>query len=236
MTDKHDIDDALRRVVTRIIRRAIRLGRKKGRIITLARSSAAEPVDVRELDPDTPPGSESLRAFLRGRTNSYTFDGLGKLSESNRIHWTALNRPFWIRLPLSWLVLSAMLLRGGRLKNRLYRWAGVRIGKNTEIMQACWLDHFCPELISIGDNSLIGAFCKISTHAYEGAGKFRVGLARIGDDCILASGVSLAAIRIGDGVRVLPNTTLSPFFARLHKNSLVSNAPPSVTREEKTEG
>ncbi len=236
MVDKHDIDDALRRVVTRIIRRAIRLGRRKNRVITVARSSAAEPIDVREVDPDTPEGSERLRVLLRGKTNYYTFAGLGRLSEPNRIHWTALNRPFWSRVPLSWLVLFTMFLRGGRLKNRLYRWAGVRIGKDTEIMQACWIDHFCPELISIGDNSLIGAFCKISTHAYEGGGKFRVGLTRIGDGCVLAAGVSLAAIRIGDGVRVLPNTTLSPYFARLHKNSLVSNPPPSVTREEKGEG
>ena len=235
MTDKHDIDDALRKSVTRIIRRGIRLGEKKGRVITIARSASADPIDIRELNPDIPEGADRLRAFLRGRTNSYTFDGLGKLSENNRIHWTALNRPLYKRVLLSWLVLSAMILRAGRLKNRLYRMAGVKIGKDTEIMQACWIDQFCPELIEIGDNSLIGAFCKISSHAYEGAGKFRVGLVRIGDNCLLASGVAMGAIRIGDGVRVLPNTTLSPFFARLHKNSIVSLSPPTVSREMKDE-
>jgi acetyltransferase-like isoleucine patch superfamily enzyme len=116
------------------------------------------------------------------------------------------------------------------LKNRLCRLVGVKLGKDTEIMQAAWLDHFCPELIYVGDHTLVGAFCKISTHSYEGAGKFRVGLVRIGDDCVLASGVSLAAIRIGDGTRVLPNTTLSPYFARIHRYSLVGGEAPAVSR------
>ncbi len=225
------IDDALRAAVTRIVRRGIKLSRKKGRTITLARSSAAEPVDIRLLDPDTPEGRERLTRMLRGKTNYYTFAGLGRLSEKNRVHWTALNRPLWKRLPLSCLMIGAMFFRGGDLKNRLYRLAGVRIGKDTEIMQAAWIDHFCPELIEIGEGSLIGAFCKISSHAYEGAGKVRIGLVKIGDGCVLASGVSLAAIRIGDGVRVLPNTTLSPFFVRLHRNSTVSTVPPIVSRD-----
>ncbi len=230
MTVDYDIDDALRKVVSRIVRRAIRLGNKRGRIITLARSSSADPVDVRKLNPDDPSGSARLKKMLRGRSNYYTFAGLGRLSDSNRIHWTALNRSLPGRFLKTVLMMTAMWLRAGRLKNRIYRLAGVRIGKDTEIMQAAWLDHFCPELIEIGEKSLIGAFCKISTHAYEGGGKFRVGLVRIGDGSILASGVALGAIRIGAGTRVLPNTTLSPYFARLHKNSLVATGPPEVTR------
>jgi len=234
---EHDIDEALRQAVLRIVRRAIRLGRAQGRTITLARSAAMKPVDVQELDPDTPDGLRRLQAMLRGKTNYYTFAGLGKLSEKNRIHWTALNRPLWRRALLSALILATMFLRAGRLKNRLYRLAGVRLGKDTEIMQGCWLDHFCPELIEIGDNSMLGAFCKISTHAYEGGGKFRLGLVKIGEGCILATGVSLAAIRIGDGVRVMPNATLSPFFARLHPGSLVVPPAPVVTQlPKKTEG
>jgi len=230
MKKPETIDDALRAAVARIVKRGIKLSRKKGRTITLARSSAADPVDIRELDPGTPEGKTRLEKMLRGKTNYYTFAGLGRLSEKNRIHWTALNRPLWRRGPISCLMIGAMFLRGGRLKNRIYRLAGVRIGKDTEIMQAAWIDHFCPELVEIGEGNLIGAFCKISSHAYEGSGKFRIGLVKIGDDCVLASGVSLAAIRIGDGTRVLPNATLSPFFVRLHKNSVVTIPPPIVTR------
>ena len=228
-----EIDEALRRVVTRMVRRGIMLSRRKNRLITIRRSSASEPVDLRLLDPATEEGRARLENFLKVRRNYYAFAGLGRLSERNRIHWTALNRPLWKRILISSIMFAAMLLRGGRLKNRLYRLAGVKIGRDTEIMQAAWLDHFCPELISIGEGSLIGSFCKISSHAYEGSGDFRVGLVRIGDHCVLASGVSLGAIRIGDGSRILPNTTLSPYFARLHPGSVVSNPPPGVVRGEK---
>ena len=227
-----DIDDRLRAAVTRMIRRGIRLSRKTGRTITFARASSAQPVDLRELDPDRAEGAARLERELKGKRNYYFFAGLGELSERNRIHWTALNRPLAYRIGVSLLVFGAMLLRAGRLKNRLYRLAGVTLGPNTEIMQGAWLDHFCPELIVIGEGCLIGAFCKLSTHAYEGGGKVRVGLIRIGDGVLLGSGTSLAAIRIADGVRVLPNTTLSPYFARLHPGSVVGFSPPPVKAGE----
>lgn len=227
-----DIDDRLRAAVTRMIRRGIRLSRKTGRTITLARSSSAAPVDIRLLDPDTPEGSARLSRELAGKRNYYSFAGLGELSERNRIHWTALNRSLLHRTGVSLLVFGAMLLRAGRLKNRLYRLAGVVLGPNTEVMQGAWLDHFCPELIVIGDRCMIGAFCKLSTHAYEGGGRIRVGLIRIADGVILGSGAALGAIRIGEGARVLPNTTLSPYFARLHPGSVVGFSPPPVKTTE----
>jgi acetyltransferase-like isoleucine patch superfamily enzyme len=227
-----DIDDRLRAAVTRIIRRGIRLSRKTGRTITLARSSSAAPVDIRLLDPDTPEGAARLSRELAGRRNYYSFAGLGELSEKNRIHWTALNRPLIRRIATSLLVFGAMMLRAGRLKNRLYRLAGVALGPNTEVMQGAWLDHFCPELIVIGDRCMIGAFCKLSTHAYEGGGRIRIGLIRIADGVMLSSGVALGAIRIGEGARVLPNTTLSPYFARLHPGSVVGFSPPPVKTPE----
>ena len=223
-----DVDERLRAVVTRMVRRGIRLSRKTGRTVTLARSSSARPVDVRELDPDTPAGAARLARELAGKRNYYAFAGLGELSEKNRIHWTALNRPLVWRIGVSLLVFGALLLRAGRLKNRLYRLAGVALGPNTEIMQGAWLDHFCPELIVIGDRCLVGAFCKLSTHAYEGGGRIRVGLIRIADGVVLGSGSALAAIRIGEGARVLPNTTLSPYFARLHPGVVAGFAPPPV--------
>jgi hypothetical protein len=74
-------------------------------------------------------------------------------------------------------------MKGTPLKNRLYRWMGAHIGKNVETVQMVWLDHYRPELIRIGDNTLIGAFSRITVHGYEGAGCFRCGLAEIGKDC-----------------------------------------------------
>ena len=74
------------------------------------------------------------------------------------------------------------------LKNKFFRWMGAHIGKNVEIMQMVWLDHYRPELIWIDDNTLIGAFTRITVHAYEGGGRFRYGLVEIGKNCLIGAG------------------------------------------------
>ena len=58
---------------------------------------------------------------------------------------------------------------------------GAHIGKGAEIMQLVWLDHFRPELIFIGDYTLLGACTQLTVHAYEGSGKFRYGIIEIGN-------------------------------------------------------
>ncbi len=75
-------------------------------------------------------------------------------------------------------------------------------------MQAVWLDHFRPELIFVGDNTVIGAFTRITVHAYEGGGRFRYGLVEIGSDCTLGAGTGIGPVRIGNGVRTFPGTTV----------------------------
>jgi acetyltransferase-like isoleucine patch superfamily enzyme len=119
-------------------------------------------------------------------------------------------------------------MKGNPLKNRLYRWMGAHIGKNVEIMQMVWLDHFRPELVFIGDNTLLGAFTRLTVHAYEGAGKFRYGIIEIGSNCTIGAGTGIGPIRIEDGVRTLPGTTLSPYLARVRAGSVVGFMPPPV--------
>jgi acetyltransferase-like isoleucine patch superfamily enzyme len=95
-------------------------------------------------------------------------------------------------------------------------------------MQLAWLDHFRAELIFIGDNTLIGAFCRLTVHAYEGAGKFRYGLIEIGSNCVIGAGTGIGPILIEDGVRTLPGATLSPYLARIRAGAVVGYAPPPV--------
>ena len=64
---------------------------------------------------------------------------------------------------------------------------GAHIGKCAEIMQMVWLYHFRPELIFIGENSLLGAFTQFTVHAYEGSGKFRYGIIEIGKNCTISA-------------------------------------------------
>ncbi|HEY5915506.1 MAG TPA: hypothetical protein VJA21_33395 [Verrucomicrobiae bacterium] len=218
----------MKMVTTEIIERSIRLGRKKKRTIYISKSSGGKGVDVNTLNPRTEDGRKNLEAFFTTVKRHYTISGLGAPEEENAINWRVLNAPLWRRLLLITQVALSMILKGSPFKNRFYRWMGVHVGKNTEIMMFVWLDHFRPELIFIGDNTLIGAFSRVTVHGYEGRGRFRYGLVGIGSNCTLGAGTGLGVIEIQDNVRTLPGTTLSPYLVRIKAGSVVGWNPPVV--------
>ncbi|MDP8247991.1 MAG: DapH/DapD/GlmU-related protein [Candidatus Tritonobacter lacicola] len=220
-------------IVTRyMIRRAIKFSGKTGRAIRISKTSGGEGVSVFTLDGRTEEGRRNLEEFLRVRKRHYTFSGLGKPEEKNSINWRVLAAP-WPKRVINFLGVGLSLLyKGVPSKNVLYRKLGFRIGRNTEIMQFVWLDHFMPELIEIGDNCLIGAYSTIATHAYEGHGRFRFGPVRIGNNCTLAAGTGMLMIEVEDNVRTLPGTALSPYFLKVKKNSVVGYQKPPVVVDE----
>jgi hypothetical protein len=70
--------------------------------------------------------------------------------------------------------------------------------------------------------------CRLTVHIYEGDGKFRYGLIEIGSNCKLASGTGIGPIQIGDNVRTLPNTVLSPYLTKIKPGSVVGWDTPHV--------
>ena len=223
-----DPDMVMRQVTTDMIRRAIRLARKKQRSVFISKTANGKGVDIATLDPDTVDGQERLKAYLTAGQRHYTFSGLGAPEEANAINWRQINLPSGRRVLVLLQVAVSFFMKGTPLKNRLYRWMGAHIGRNVEIMQMVWLDHFRPELVFVGDNSLIGAFSRLTVHAYEGCGKFRYGLIEIGAHCTIGAGTGIGPIRIEDNVRTLPGTTLSPYLARVRAGSVVGYVPPPV--------
>jgi len=220
-------EEVIKMVTIEIIERAIKLGKKKNRLVYISKTSGGNGVDVNTLNPKTSDGKENLEKFLTPVRRHYTFSGLGSNEEKNAINWRVLNLPFGRRALLIFQVALSFFLKGVPFKNKFYRWMGAQIGSGVEIMQFVWLDHFRPELISIGDNTLLGAFSRLTVHAYEGAGKFRYGLIEIGKNCKLGAGTGMGPIQIEDNVRTLPGATLSPYFARLNSGSIVGWDPPS---------
>ena len=226
---KHDTPEEVMREVTRdIILRAIKMAKRKRRTIYISKSARGRGVDVAMLDPRTPEGRKQLEAFLTPIRRHYTYYGLGAPEEPNAISWRSLNLPLWRRALVGFQITLSLFMKGTPLKNRLYRWMGAHIGKNVEIMQMAWLDHYRPELIWIGDNTLIGAFTRITVHGYDGAGRFRYGIVEIGKNCLIGGGTGIGPIKIEDGVRTLPGTTLSPYLARVRAGSVVGYNPPAV--------
>jgi len=222
----------MRAVTEDILLRTITRARKTGRTVSISKTARGKGVDVTTLDPRTPEGRTRLEAFLTPIHRHYTVSGLGAPEERNAIRWRSLNLPVWRRALVGLQVAVSFLMKGTPRKNALYRWMGVHVGRNVEIMQLAWLDHYRPELIWIGDNTLIGAFTRITVHAYEGQGRFRYGLVTIGKNCTIGAGTGIGPIRIEDGVRTLPGATLSPYLARIKAGWVVGYAPPPVRRSE----
>jgi len=218
----------MRSVTEDMIRRAIKRGRTKGRTICISKSARGKGTPVDTLNPDMPEGRKNLEKFFTPIGRHYTFSGLGAPDEPNAIPWRTINLSIGRRILVMILVVVSFVMKGTPLKSRLYRWMGAHVGKNVEIMQMAWLDHFRPELIFIGDNTLIGAFSRLTVHAYEGAGRFRYGLIEIGANCTIGAGTGIGPIRIEDGVRTLPGTTLSPYLVRIRAGAVVGFSPPPV--------
>ncbi len=221
-------EEVIKLVTTEIIERSIKLGSKKNRSIYISVTSGGKGTDVLTLNPKTNEGRINLEKFFTPIRRHYTFSGLGSPEEPNAIHWRSLNLPFGRRTLLTFQVAISFLLKGTPIKNKFYKWMGAHIGKGAEIMQMTWLDHFRPELIFIGDNTLLGAYTQLTVHAYEGAGKFRYGLIEIGNNCKLGAGTGMGPIQIEDNVRILPGTTLSPYFSVIKSGSVVGWNPPNV--------
>ena len=227
-------EEVIKIVTLEIIQRAIKFSKKKNRSIFISKTSGGKGSDVLELDPSTSAGRENIEKFFTPIRRHYTFSGLGSPEEEDSVNWRILNLSFGRRFLLLFQVFISFLLKGTPFKNKLYRWMGYHIGRNTEIMQLVWLDHFRPELIFIGDNSLLGAFTRLTVHAYEGQGKFRYGLIEIGNNCKLGAGTGTGPIKIEDNVRTLPGATLSPYLLHIKSGSVVGWNPPGV-KEPKVE-
>jgi hypothetical protein len=221
-------EDAMRQVTMEIVRRAARAARRKGRAVSISKSANGKGVDVQTLDPSGPEGMARLQSFLTPVQRHYTISGLGAPEEDDAINWRVVNLGLWRRSVLLVLVAATFVMKGTPFKNRVYRLMGAHIGRNVEIMQLAWLDHFRPELIFIGDNTLVGAYSRFTVHAYEGQGKFRYGLIEVGRNCMIGAGTGIGPMLIEDNVRTLPGTTLSPYLVRVRAGSVVGYAPPPV--------
>jgi acetyltransferase-like isoleucine patch superfamily enzyme len=234
-TPQHESPEtAMRRVTEDMVLRAIRLARRRGRSVYISKTANGKRIDVATLDPRTPEGRINIDTYLTPVQRHYTFSGLGSPEEANAINWRQINLPPLRRILVQVQVALSFVMKGTPLKNSLYRAMGAHIGRNVEIMQLAWLDHFRPELIFIGDNTLLGAYTRVTVHAYEGCGKFRYGLVEIGPNCTIGAGTGIGPIRIEENVRTLPGTTLSPYLARIRAGSVVGYAPPPVKLPEAT--
>jgi len=107
------------------------------------------------------------------------------------------------------LIYTACYLPSTSLKNILYRLCGARIGKGVTFGLGAVLDIFYPELIEVGDNTLIGYNTVILAHEYL-QNEYRTGRVIIGKNAMIGANCTiLPGIKIGDGASVSSMTLVN---------------------------
>ncbi|MFA5333066.1 MAG: hypothetical protein WC376_01060 [Candidatus Nanoarchaeia archaeon] len=93
--------------------------------------------------------------------------------------------------------LAKLILMPSLVRNALYAFGGIHIGKNTKIGRLTGMGYLNSELIHIGNNVSIGSNVIIADHYYTPEG-LRKGIVYIDDNCV-----------IGDNSFIAPSTYLS---------------------------
>lgn len=211
-----------------ILCRLTKIAEKKRRQILISNDVLRQKVDISEfLNNDLQQNQDTDRKS-RHQTIYVTLHNLGMQDEKNRIRWPSLRYPLHRRLVNYSLSLFCSLLPASRFKNYLYRMIGYRIGRNVEIAQTAILDPFCPALIEIGSDTMIGSFAKIFSHAYKGRGEVMIGKVTIGENCRVLANSIMGPINIGNNVVVMVNTSLTPYFRRVKNGTVVGHDKPTV--------
>lgn len=89
------------------------------------------------------------------------------------------------------------------LKRWVFRGLGMRLGRGVTIASGVTLDYFFPELIEIGDNTIVGMDAMVLTHEFLRDG-FRSGRVRVGANCLIGARSTILA-----GVFLAAGTTVS---------------------------
>ncbi|MEW6275688.1 MAG: acyltransferase [Bacillota bacterium] len=88
------------------------------------------------------------------------------------------------------------------VKNFLYRRLGMRLGKNVSVGLMAMMDIFYPQLISIGDNTIVGYNATILCHEFR-IKEFCTGKVEIGANVLIgANSTILPGVQIGEGAQV----------------------------------
>ena len=113
------------------------------------------------------------------------------------------------------------------LKRTILRMLGMRLGRNVTIASGATLDYFFPELIEIGDNTIVGMNAMVLTHEFL-HDRWRNGSVTIGQNVLIgAQSTILAGVAIGDGARV---SAMSLVHKSVPPGAFVGGVPVTVIK------
>ncbi len=133
-----------------------------------------------------------------------------------------------IKILYNYIIVSiSMLCPFPNIKNFILRTTGLKIGKNVFIAVNVNIDPFFPELIEIGDNTVIGYGCVITAHELL-PNEFRTGKIKIGKNVLIGTrSVILPNVTIKDNSKVsamsLVNKNVDGFYGGVPAKKINSN-------------
>ncbi len=120
-----------------------------------------------------------------------------KVSGNSMRLWWKLKNPLRTTFNFK-LIYIARFFPSTRVKNFLYRTCGAKIGKGVTFGLGALIDIFYPELISVGDETLIGYNTVLLGHEYLQE-EYRTGRVEIGKRVMIGANCTiLPGIKIGD--------------------------------------
>ena len=110
--------------------------------------------------------------------------------------------PLWRVMRNFLVVYSCRYCASLRVKNLLYRAIGIKMGRKASAGLGVTMDMFFPQLISVGDNTIIGYNSVILAHEFL-VTELRTGPVEIGRDVMIGANVTiLPGVRVDDGASV----------------------------------
>lgn len=116
-------------------------------------------------------------------------------------YWHKIKNPLRVCINFA-VIYTCRFIPSLTLKNSLYRSLGMKIGKDVSVGLMAMFDIFFPELIEIGDNTVIGYNATILAHEYL-VDEWRTGTVLIGKNVMIGANTTvLAGVKIGHGATI----------------------------------
>lgn len=122
-----------------------------------------------------------------------------KVKKANSLaEWYKIKNPFVVCINFL-IIYLCRIMPSLALKRFLLKIIGMKIGKNVSVGLMVMFDIFWPELISIGNNTVIGYNATILCHEFL-IKEYRIGEIKIGKNVMIgANSTILPGVKIGDG-------------------------------------
>lgn len=125
------------------------------------------------------------------------FSGKG----NSLLYWHRVKNPLVVTYNFI-LIYLAKYMPSLTIKRILYRMTGMKVGRDVSIGLGATFDIFFPELIEIGDNTIIGFNSTILAHEFL-QNELRTGNVKIGKDVMIgANSTVLPGVRVGDSAKI----------------------------------